>query len=54
LVVLYVLIISFVKVDVFPQAIHTETDNVRKVAKRLICIKYMYIGLQIYTRHTPY
>jgi putative Mn2+ efflux pump MntP len=34
LVVLYVLIISFVKLDVFPQAMRTGTDNFRKVAKQ--------------------
>jgi hypothetical protein len=34
-----VLTISFVKVDVFPQAMRTETENVRKVAKQSTCIQ---------------
>jgi hypothetical protein len=46
--VLYVLIISFVKTDLFLQGMHAETDNVRKGAKQ----KYVKSkGIWIY-RHT--
>lgn len=50
--VLFVPIISFVKVDVFPQIMHRETENVRKVVKENLYKVRVYRPTDIYKTYS--